>query len=120
MPGLMRELDEAAGSGGADDSDSSADALSQAIKDTFGIPWKDASGSIVILDPPRKGCDPDLLASATSTGADRIVYVSCDPGTMARDVARLRELGYDLVETMPFDMFPWTTEIECVSVLKRR
>lgn len=120
MPGLMRELDEAAGSGGADDSDSSADALSQAIKDTFGIPWKDASGSIVILDPPRKGCDPDLLASAASTGADRIVYVSCDPGTMARDVARLREQGYDLVETMPFDMFPWTTEIECVSVLKRR
>lgn len=116
MPGLMRELNEAAGAGVPD----GADALSQAIRDTFGIPWKDASGSIVILDPPRKGCDPGLLGSAASTGAERIVYVSCDPGTMARDVARLRELGYDFVEATPFDMFPWTTEIECVSVLKRR
>lgn len=97
------------------------DKLEKGIKDndTFGIPWKDTEEKVVILDPPRKGCDEKLLETAGTTGANRIVYVSCDPGTMARDIRKLGEMGYEFAEAIPFDMFPWTTEIETVCFLQK-
>ena len=74
---------------------------------------------IVILDPPRAGCRPELLQAAANTGADRIVYVSCDPATLARDVKLLDQLGYRLVEATPVDMFPHTSHCEVVVLLSR-
>ena len=75
---------------------------------------------VVILDPPRRGCEPELLKAAAETGAERIVYVSCDPATLARDVKLLGESGYVFAEAQPVDMFPHTTHIENLVLLKRR
>ena len=73
----------------------------------------------VVLDPPRKGCDEAVLRAAAQTNPARIVYVSCNPATLARDVARLRKLGYVLRKARPFDMFSWTGEVETVALLER-
>jgi len=73
----------------------------------------------VVLDPPRSGCTADALRALTLCGPSRIVYVSCDPATLARDVAALASLGYALAEVQPIDMFPQTYHIESVSLLRR-
>ncbi len=75
---------------------------------------------VVVLDPPRKGCDPALLHTV---GADmaprRIVYVSCDPATLARDVKILAALGYNPLEATPLDMFPRTSHVETVVKMEK-
>ena len=74
----------------------------------------------VILDPPRAGCDEALLAAVAQAAPDRIVYVSCDPGTLARDIKYLCAHGYEFIEATPVDQFPWTSSIECVARIQRR
>jgi len=74
---------------------------------------------VVILDPPRAGCDPKLLESVLKVEPERIVYVSCDPATLARDIKLLEYEGYKFVEATPVDMFPWTGHVECVSLLQK-
>ena len=71
----------------------------------------------VILDPPRKGCDKALLETVVKMAPERIVYVSCDPATLARDLAILEENGYKTQTAVPFDLFPRTVHIECVTYL---
>ncbi|MBQ9015422.1 MAG: 23S rRNA (uracil(1939)-C(5))-methyltransferase RlmD [Firmicutes bacterium] len=72
---------------------------------------------IAILDPPRAGCRPELLEAVASAGVGSIIYVSCDPATLARDVQLLQEMGYAFVEATPVDMFPHTGHCECCSFL---
>ena len=74
-------------------------------------------GSVVVVDPPRKGCDVKLLNAITNIDAERIVYVSCDPSTLARDLAILEQNGYKTLEVQPVDMFPQTAHIENVALL---
>lgn len=74
---------------------------------------------IAILDPPRAGCRPELLQAVAETGVERIVYVSCDPATMARDIKLLTGMGYELAEATPVDMFPWTGHVETVCLMSR-
>lgn len=74
---------------------------------------------VVILDPPRSGCRPEALKAAADMNTPRIVYVSCDPGTLARDLARLSSRGYIVQEVQPVDMFPWTQHVECIVQIKR-
>lgn len=69
---------------------------------------------VVVVDPPRKGCDETLLKTLVSMQPDRIVYVSCKPSTLARDLAYLSEKGYRAVEIQPVDMFPYTSHVECI------
>ena len=73
---------------------------------------------IAILDPPRAGCDEVLLRAVASCDVDKIVYVSCDPGTLARDIKLLGELGYEFVEATPVDMFVATMHVESVALLQ--
>jgi 23S rRNA (uracil-5-)-methyltransferase rumA len=74
---------------------------------------------IAILDPPRAGCDEALLRAVASCDVDKIVYVSCDPGTLARDIKLLGELGYQFVEATPVDMFVATIHVESVTLLSQ-
>jgi 23S rRNA (uracil-5-)-methyltransferase rumA len=74
---------------------------------------------IAILDPPRAGCDEALLRAVASCDVDKIVYVSCDPGTLARDIKLLGELGYEFVEATPVDMFVATMHVECIALIQR-
>ena len=71
----------------------------------------------MVVDPPRKGCDVKLLNAITNINAERIVYVSCDPSTLARDLAILEENGYKTTTVQPVDMFPHTAHIENVALL---
>ena len=75
--------------------------------------------SVIILDPPRKGCAADLLKTVSDMAPERIVYVSCDPATLARDCAVLKDLGYGVREVTPVDMFPNTFHVETVVLLSR-
>ena len=75
---------------------------------------------VVILDPPRKGCAPELIETVASFRPRRIVYVSCDPATLARDLKRFAELGYPPVEATPVDMFPATSHVECAVRMERK
>ena len=72
---------------------------------------------VVILDPPRAGCEQALLEAVVQAAPDRIVYVSCDPATLARDIKWLGEHGYEFQEATPCDMFPWTGHVETVVLL---
>ena len=72
---------------------------------------------VIILDPPRKGCAEELLKTVARINPQKIVYVSCDPATLARDCARLLDLGYAVNEVTPVDMFPRTSHVESVALL---
>lgn len=74
---------------------------------------------VIVVDPPRKGCGEELLYTIASMRPDRVVYVSCDPGTLARDLKYLSENGYSVVEVQPVDMFPVTSHVECVVGIRR-
>ena len=71
----------------------------------------------VVLDPPRSGCHEDALEALLGLGPKRVVYVSCDPQSLARDLAILVEGGYRLESVEPIDMFPHTHHVECVATL---
>ena len=75
---------------------------------------------MIVVDPPRKGCDIKLLNAIADSNVEKIVYVSCDPSTLARDLKILDENGYETVEIQPVDMFPNTAHIENVVKLIKR
>ena len=77
------------------------------------------SPDVVIVDPPRKGCSTDTLSAIIKMNPKRIVYVSCDPATLARDVRILAEEGYQPQIVQPVDLFPQTTHIETVVLMSR-
>ena len=79
---------------------------------------KTANG--VVVDPPRKGCDEKVLDTIVSMKPDRVVYVSCNPSTLARDLAYLDERGYKCVEIQPVDMFPHTMHVECCAKIVKK
>ncbi|MEC0251917.1 23S rRNA (uracil(1939)-C(5))-methyltransferase RlmD [Bacillus halotolerans] len=72
----------------------------------------------LVVDPPRKGCDEALLRTIVEMKPKRVVYVSCNPGTLARDLRVLEDGGYQTREVQPVDMFPHTNHVECVAVLE--
>ena len=74
---------------------------------------------VVCVDPPRKGLQADVPATIAGMEPDRVVYVSCDPATLARDVKRFAELGYHLVKAQPVDLFPRTAHVETVALLSK-
>ncbi len=75
---------------------------------------------VVVLDPPRKGCTPALLSYLAERKIPKIVYVSCNPETLARDAAQLISLGYEMGAVYPFDLFPRTGHVESVVRLSRK
>lgn len=78
-----------------------------------------ARPDVLVVDPPRRGIDKEVLSVITQSGPQRIVYVSCNPTTLARDLAILREAGYALQKVQPVDMFPQTAHVETVVLMSR-
>jgi 23S rRNA (uracil1939-C5)-methyltransferase len=75
---------------------------------------------ILVVDPPRAGLSKKVVRRIIEAGPSRIVYVSCNPTTLAPNAAQLEEAGYKLTRVRPVDMFPQTPHIECVALLERR
>ncbi|XOQ47474.1 MAG: 23S rRNA (uracil(1939)-C(5))-methyltransferase RlmD [Eubacteriales bacterium] len=74
---------------------------------------------VVIIDPPRKGCDASLIETIAGMEPQRVVYVSCDPATLARDLKLFFQKGYEPQQVTPVDMFPRTAHVECVVLMSR-
>lgn len=92
-----------------------------AAKAAEQLKLENISADTVILDPPRKGCEQSLLKTvATGFAPERIVYVSCDVATLARDTEILESYGYKLQEYTPVDLFPRTSHVETVCLLSRK
>jgi 23S rRNA (uracil1939-C5)-methyltransferase len=72
----------------------------------------------LIVDPPRRGLEARFIASCRQPALQRIIYASCDPGTLARDCRRFAERGFAVREIIPFDMFPHTSQVECLALLE--
>ncbi len=83
------------------------------------LPTLEISPDIVIIDPPRAGLDSRVIAALAEKGPEKIIYVSCDPATLARDIKRLLQKGYQLESVTPFDQFPQTYHIETICLLAR-
>ncbi|SEN94666.1 23S rRNA m(5)U-1939 methyltransferase [Terribacillus saccharophilus] len=85
------------------------------------MPWWKAQGlnpDVIVVDPPRKGCEEDLLQAMIDMKPKRIVYVSCNPSTLARDLRFLEDGGFETKQVQPVDMFPQTGHIECVAEIE--
>ena len=72
---------------------------------------------VSVVDPPRKGLDPEFVKTLIELAPDKIVYVSCNPATCARDCQLLTQAGYELKWVQPVDLFPQTAHVEAVSLL---
>jgi len=81
---------------------------------------KGITADIVVVDPPRRGCDENLLSTIIKMKPQKIIYVSCNPATLARDLAYLCERGYEVLEVQPVDMFPHTSHVETVVGLSKK
>lgn len=84
--------------------------------------WADKgiTSDVIFVDPPRKGLTPEFIAGAVKTGPKKIVYISCNPATLVRDLQEFQKLGYDFNRIDPVDMFPQTPHVEAVAVLTRK
>ena len=78
-----------------------------------------AHADVIVVDPPRKGCEESLLQTIVDMQPERVVYVSCDSATLARDVKFLRANGYELKDVTPVDQFPHTVHVETVCLLSK-
>jgi len=80
----------------------------------------DERPDVVVLDPPRTGIHPIVGQRLLELKPQRIIYVSCDPGTLARDLGVLSLGGYGVESVQPVDMFPWTQHVETVVLMSRK
>jgi 23S rRNA (uracil1939-C5)-methyltransferase len=83
------------------------------------LPNLDLTPNVILLDPPRVGISKPVLDATVKLQPELIVYISCDPATLGRDLSRYHKQGYHLQESIPFDMFPQTYHIESVNFLER-
>ncbi len=79
-----------------------------------------ARADVIVVDPPRKGCEETLLKTMVEMRPERIVYVSCDSATLARDVKYLRERGYEIVKGRAVDQFPHTVHVETIVLIQKK
>lgn len=118
IPEAVEDAKKNASNGGFSNADFICADAATAAKD---LKNRGLSPDVVILDPPRKGCDESLVKTvANDFSPEKIVYVSCDPSTLARDIKLFTELGYTLKEYTPCDLFPRTSHCETVALLLRR
>ncbi len=82
--------------------------------------WRNYDVDVLFVDPPRKGCDRSFLETVVAMDIPKIVYISCNVSTLARDLNFLQSQGYEVLEATPFDMFPQTSHIEVVTKIRKK
>jgi 23S rRNA (uracil1939-C5)-methyltransferase len=107
------------GLNGVDNCQFLAGDLKERIKEALGAPARYGRPEVVVTDPPRAGMHPDVVQTLKELAPGRIIAVSCNPATLARDLALLQD-DYEVAAIQPFDLFPHTAHIECVARLERR
>ena len=117
VPQAVENAKENAKLNGIDNAEFICSDASQAAQTLFE---RGEKPDVVILDPPRKGCDEALINTVAKMKPDRVVYVSCDSATLARDCRRFADLGYETLRATPVDMFPHTAHVETVVQLVRK
>lgn len=94
-----------------------------AAEDVLPAKYKESNGSmradVIVVDPPRKGCDQTLLETIVAMEPKRVVYVSCDPATLARDLKYLQENGYEVKKVQAVDQFPQGVHVETVVLMSK-
>lgn len=93
--------------------------LAASAEAIFGEVTFPAEDTVVVIDPPRKGCDEVFLRQLFDFGPKRVVYVSCNPATHVRDLTSFTAAGYRISSVQPFDLFPQTKHLECVTTLDK-
>ena len=81
---------------------------------------KGIKADVVFVDPPRKGCDEKLLNTIIEMKVEKVIYISCNPATLARDLKYLTANGLKIKEVQPVDMFPQTSHVETIALIGRR
>ena len=94
--------------------------VGDAIEVLPNLSEKGIQPDVIVVDPPRAGCEKQVLESFANMNPTRIVYVSCNPASLARDIGVLAELGYVAKEIQPVDMFGATSHVECVALLEKK
>ena len=89
--------------------------VGDAVKILPRLAESDVEADVIVIDPPRAGCDKKVLETFAKIAPEKIIYVSCNPATLARDLAILEELGYRAKKIQPVDMFPFTSHVESVT-----
>lgn len=115
VPDAIRDAQENARRNGIDNATFQAGATETLLPALAGREGPD----VIVVDPPRKGCAPEAIAAIAAAHPARIVYVSCNPATLARDAKALAGAGYRLEQVQPVDMFCWTGHVECVALMTR-
>ena len=80
------------------------------------IYYKNIIPNIIMVDPPRKGLDEQSIKNILDICPKKLIYISCNPATLVRDLARFED-KYNILEIQPVDMFPFTSHVECVAVI---
>jgi len=93
--------------------------LREAVEGVRRLPEGLDRPDVIVVDPPRAGLSKKAVSRIGEAGAPRIVYVSCNPGTMAPNIAQLSEHGYRLQRVTPVDMFPHTPHVEAVALMSQ-
>ena len=78
-----------------------------------------AEETTILIDPPRKGCNEEFLSQLFTFSPTRVVYISCNPATQARDLKFFDEAGYQIIDVQPVDLFPQTRRLECIVTLSK-
>ena len=98
---------------------SNVEFLQGAAEDVIPMLYKKGlQADVVVLDPPRKGCDENVLHTILKINPQKIVYVSCDPATMARDIKLLE--NYEIKIVQPVDMFPHSSHVETIVLIQKK
>jgi 23S rRNA (uracil1939-C5)-methyltransferase len=84
------------------------------------LPYLDVHPQVVLADPPRAGLADAVLSALLKMRPEKLIYISCDPSTLAQDLARLVDNGYSLNMVQPFDLFPQTFHVECIVLLSNK
>jgi len=117
IPAAIRDAKENARRNGIDNAEFLCADASEAAK---RFAEQGIRPDVILVDPPRKGLDPQVIDAMVQMAPEKIVYVSCDPATLARDLKRLEEQGYQTCHAEAFDMFPRCAHVESVAMLKKR